>query len=877
MKQFRQLGQEQLSKLTESRATFIALRVVFGAFIFITAFYCLLFYVPFSRHALFSWNVVPALTLFAKYHAFAYWVVLLPACLTIVAYLKDSKLRRPTIGLIVALGSTGIIVLLHPLLPNLPPDERSLIWSVVSLFPLCWIAALDWIFKQIVQPRCSERFERVRLIDIVAMAACVSSVYLGIFAIRYVVAGAPAFNRSQLILFALSSFVLHVLLFGLIFSAFRVADAITRTVSESSKLALLVRGALLALALALMMRKVVFRSVSFNGVLADFSAIALSFSFVIYFSTSLLRYRSLGLMSHVSRVGVISRKISKRRWARWLLGAVSITVISMFAYTTLITLQGVDWQGLLQRISVLLVWLATFAVFRSVRQPRPAARYSLATLTLILVAGVGFYVAINFMRPRIARTLHQRAGPAALLIEQYADYDPSFNVAAEMLAPTTVDVFQGSGEDHFFAVLRENTNLPPEVAVSPVKFKLVEKLSSSLTEKPNIFIFVIDSLRQDYLSPYNGAVHFTPAIEDFARDSVVMKNSFTRYGGTALAEPSIWSGGMQVHKQFVQPFYPMNSLQRLVDAENYLSFITMDPVLKSILRPSSEIIELDRGADWKHYDLVATLSELQARLQSEPGHQPWFVYSQPQNLHQVSLKLNRRVAQPGNYVGFEPQHAAEIQRIDKAFGEFVESLKSRGIYDDSIIVLTADHGDSLGEGGHWGHGNAIYPELIRIPLIIHLPEKLKRNVVYDPDTIAFSTDITPTLYYLLGHRPIRNDPMFGRPLFTMTMDEQQPYLRDSYLIADSYGPVYAILRDSGRTLFVADALKNQAYIYDLAHGYGGQRISINDELVSEYEQTIASEIQKIQAFYNFQPPQQITPNATRSSRIAQLYSLLFSK
>jgi hypothetical protein len=111
----------------------------------------------------------------------------------------------------------------------------------------------------------------------------------------------------------------------------------------------------------------------------------------------------------------------------------------------------------------------------------------------------------------------------------------------------------------------------------------------------------------------------------------------------------------------------------------------------------------------------------------------------------------------------------------------------------------------------------------------------------------------------------------------MTMDEQRSYLRDSYLIADSYGPVYALLRDSGRTLFVADAVKNQAYIYDLARGYGGQRIGINDELVSEYEQTIAADIQKIQAFYNFQPPQQIASDASRPSRIAQLYSLLFSK
>jgi hypothetical protein len=877
MNQFWQTGQPRLSRMAESRAIFTALRAGSGGFIFITAFYCLLFYIPFSRHALFSWNVVPALTLFARYHALAYWVMLLPACLTITPYLKDPKLRRPTIGLIVALGSMGVALLFYPLLPNLPPDERSLIWSVVSLFPLGWIVALDWKSGDNFQPRSAQALTRTNVKAIVATAACVSGIYLGIFLLRYVFTGAPAFSRSSLILLSLCSFALHALLFGLILSAFRVTDAIARTISNSPKLIHIVRGMFLILALALIMRKVVFSSVSFNGVGADFTAVIFSFSFVGFFLTSLLRFGTLCSKEEASQPASIFGRIKKLRGARVVLAALSIVAISVFAYSSLVNLEGVDWQGLLQKISVLLVWLATFVVFRSFAQTRPAKRYSVATLILLLLFSTGLYVIIQHERPSIARTLRQRAGPTALLIEQYADYDPSFNVATEMLAPAKVDVFEGSAEDHFFAVLRENTNLPPEVAVAPKEFKLVDEIKPALDDQPNIFVFVIDSLRQDYLSPYNPKVNFTPAIDGFARDSVVMKNAFTRYDGTALAEPSIWSGGMQVHKQFVQPFYPMNSLQRLVDAEHYRSFITIDPILKSILKPSNEIVELDRGVDWKQYDLVATLSELQADLQKGESRQPYFVYSQPQNLHQVSLKLNRRPAQTGPYDGFEARHVAELARIDKAFGEFVSFLKSRGAYDDSVIILTADHGDSLGEGGHWGHGNAIYPELIRIPLIIHLPEKLKSSLVSDPNTLAFTTDITPTLYYLLGQRPIRNDVMFGRPLFTLTMEEQKAYLRDSYLIGDSYGPVYALLRDGGRTLFVADAVRNQAYIYDLSHSYAGERVTIDDEVASECQQAIASEIKKIQVFYNYQPPSQIVSDSSQPGKIAQLYSLLFAK
>ena len=97
------------------------------------------------------------------------------------------------------------------------------------------------------------------------------------------------------------------------------------------------------------------------------------------------------------------------------------------------------------------------------------------------------------------------------------------------------------------------------VRVDPVDINLVSGLKRTTSRRPNIFIFVVDSLRQDYLSPYNKNVTFTPQIDSFAHESVVMANAFTPYGGTVLAQPSIWTGTMQIHKQYVEPFYPMNA------------------------------------------------------------------------------------------------------------------------------------------------------------------------------------------------------------------------------------------------------------------------------------------------------------------------------
>ena len=65
------------------------------------------------------------------------------------------------------------------------------------------------------------------------------------------------------------------------------------------------------------------------------------------------------------------------------------------------------------------------------------------------------------------------------------------------------------------------------------------------------------------------AVTFTPAIDAFAAESTVFTHAFTRYGATGLSVPSIWVGGMVLHKQYVTPFAPMNTLHALLGRHGY--------------------------------------------------------------------------------------------------------------------------------------------------------------------------------------------------------------------------------------------------------------------------------------------------------------------
>jgi len=59
-----------------------------------------------------------------------------------------------------------------------------------------------------------------------------------------------------------------------------------------------------------------------------------------------------------------------------------------------------------------------------------------------------------------------------------------------------------------------------------------------------------------------------------------------------------------------------------------------------------------------------------------------------------------------------------------------------------------------------------------------------------------------------------HNEVFGRPLFTLSPEEEASYGRDWQMLASSYGPVYGVLRN-GRSLFIADAVNYQDYFFDL--------------------------------------------------------------
>jgi arylsulfatase A-like enzyme len=90
----------------------------------------------------------------------------------------------------------------------------------------------------------------------------------------------------------------------------------------------------------------------------------------------------------------------------------------------------------------------------------------------------------------------------------------------------------------------------------------------------------------------------------------------------------------------------------------------------------------------------------------------------------------------------------EIAYWDARLGEMLSALRDAGILDNAVVVLTSDHGDAFGEHGLWTHGNSVYEEILRVPLLIRYSGVIPKGLALDAP--AQNMDLAPTLLEWAG-------------------------------------------------------------------------------------------------------------------------------
>ncbi len=827
----------------------LALRCGVSISLLLTSLWALLAYVPFTYQQVHRGGLVPALNVFGRIHPEIFWGVLFAvAVIFCLEPLPEGPRKRRSMRLRAGFWylhvPLAIYFSIHPVFGAMDNAVSSYVWALAMLVPLVYLSAIA-VVERWPEIRWGARppYGEPRLF----LAACGSAAFLSlVYGAMANWRAAQSWTALERLLATASSLATHLLIFGAFFVVLNLLTVIAGWLpNPQASLSLGIYG-LAAWAVFSVMKSLVFPSISFTSSQATaYSAVfACTVAFFIAGISVLLRGCDAPVENGLDLAFGV-RAASNQAARQWWRDAGAAILLAAAAILLAVASSKNDWNHLFQKLTALSIWVATFRQFYVIMRRR-AARTPVRTGRLLALTFL--FLPMDRALDAAERSLWARSGaqqPLSRFLDSYSGFDPSFKLLHDSMETVVVD----SG---FYQFLARNTNLSRSTRVEPAEIELAAHAEPLTETPPHIFIIVVDSLRKDYLSPYNSRVDFTPNVQAFAADSVVMRNAFTRYGGTGLSEPSIWVGGAMIHKQYVTPFAPMNSLQKLLEAHDYQAFVTRDSILETVVTPWPKMRELDANQGTMNLDLCQSLDELTSDLGAAQNG-PVFAYTQPQNIHiSVISRQGQKALDDANYHGLYAPYASRLRRMDGCFGNFVTALKSRGLYDNSFIAITADHGDSLGEQGRWGHAYTIFPEIVRVPLIIHLPRQWKEKYRANPDDLAFNSDLTPSLYYMLGHRPIVNDEVFGKPLFAEKMEELNAYKRDSYLVASSYAAVYGILSEGGRFLYTSDAVNLKDSWFDLAESEPLAR-SVTSTMRSMYEKLIREKIGRISSLYKFTP------------------------
>jgi len=273
---------------------------------------------------------------------------------------------------------------------------------------------------------------------------------------------------------------------------------------------------------------------------------------------------------------------------------------------------------------------------------------------------------------------------------------------------------------------------------------------------PNVVVITIDTLRADHLGCYGYKQIHTPNIDALAADGLRFERAYTPVPVTLPSHTVIFTGT-----------YPMFS--GIHDfAANKLS--PDQPTLASVLKQQgyttgavigSAVLDsrfgLNHGFDfyYDHFDF-SRLQESNLDEMERPGNivadvtldwlsknfqNKFFLW-----MHLYDPHYPYRPPAPYSDEYKDRPYDGEIAFADAQVGRLIQFLKRKDLYGRTLIVLSGDHGESLGEHGEKTHGFFIYNATLHVPLIFHLPGSASAKTV--PDLVS-SADLMPTILQIL--------------------------------------------------------------------------------------------------------------------------------
>ncbi len=317
--------------------------------------------------------------------------------------------------------------------------------------------------------------------------------------------------------------------------------------------------------------------------------------------------------------------------------------------------------------------------------------------------------------------------------------------------------------------------------------------------RPNILLVSIDSLRADHLGCYGYARDTSPVIDRLAGAGTAFKNAVSPTSWTLPAHMSLFTSmDIMVHGvggDGVSLHPDLGTLAGVLQANGYRTagFVSspyMNPAFgfdrgfdlyRNIDLDDSEfedtVLPPEEQRDAVHSDITSPrITELALDWLEKNSSENFFIFLHMWDVHYDYIppppydtkfdpdydgdidsqdfihnpKINPEM-DPRDLEHIIALYDGEIAYVDHHIGLIVQKLKELGIFDDTLIVITADHGDEFYEHGGKGHRNTLFDEVIMVPLVLRLPSKIPAGKMIDEQVALI--DIAPTILRICGIAP----------------------------------------------------------------------------------------------------------------------------
>jgi choline-sulfatase len=242
--------------------------------------------------------------------------------------------------------------------------------------------------------------------------------------------------------------------------------------------------------------------------------------------------------------------------------------------------------------------------------------------------------------------------------------------------------------------------------------------------KPSIVLITLDSTRADRMGFLGARSKLTPNLDSVARQGIIFERAYAQAPLTLASHATILTGAYpQTHRASDLGFPLASGVPYLPDLLHARGYRTAAFVGSIRLDPRNGPAQgFDRGFDVydagfhspqrgeSRYQSVERRGDLvvarATQWLADPSHRPFFLW----------VHVNDPHAPHGT------SYDRAVAAADAAAGKLIAYLKTQKLYDDAVVIVASDHGESLGAHGEDTHGIFLYDETIRVPLVVKLSQ-----------------------------------------------------------------------------------------------------------------------------------------------------------